>query len=468
MDSLLTTVIGTTDRYRLLPANAPVLVMVSGGGDSVALLHLLASGALGQHPLRVLHVDHMLRGDHAAADARFVDRLCIQLGVEYRCVAFDVAAYAADAGLNLEDAGREIRYRFAEEELDGWLDEMRRPRDEGRIAVAHSRDDRVETFFMRAIFGSGTGALASIAPSRGRIIRPLLDCDRSDIRAWLESRGHEWREDESNADDSRTRAFVRHRLVPQAEELNPSFRASLARTMNLLADDDALLSELARTFALQFAEVEPDRVVIDRAMMGTLDRTMARRTLREAIRRGFPEASRLEAAHVEALADGLSCVDFARDLPGGLRASNEYGNMDIFRAGGEDPSVVPSLLMLPGTALLGPAGAIEATLASSHDTTGDDRSIVIDGLACEAGLVVDSMREGDRMQPLGMEGTRKLSDLLIDGKIPRRLRKAVPVVRCGEHVVWLAGVRMSERYKVGPSTTVAYRLTWRPGDDAGQ
>jgi len=450
----------------MFPAGAPVLVMVSGGGDSVALLRLFSACEFGELRLRVLHVNHLLRGAESDADEAFVRELCASVGVECRVVRYDVAAHAAEFGLNLEDAGRQIRYRFAAEELDALCAELGEPPGRGRIATAHTRDDRIETFFMRAIAGSGSGGLASIAAVRDRIVRPLIGCDRAQVREWLESAGATWREDASNADVERSRALVRAEIVPAAQRLNPGFRSSLERTMDLLGDDDALLTSMSSAFARDFAEVRPDvDVAFEREWMRTLERTMARRTVRSALHQAFPDASRIEAAHVEALVDGLADDSFARDLPGGLRARTEYGKMIVSRTTASNPRVAPCLLPLPGTADLGESGRIVAENTGSNDTTGDAHSVVIDAGGIGGELTVDSPREGDRMRPLGMDGSRKLSDLLIDAKVARAKRPATPVVRDGERIVWLASVRMSDEYRVTGNTTRAVRLTWIKADD---
>lgn len=450
----------TVARRALLPADAPVLAMVSGGADSVALLRLLAGGLLGETgPVAVLHVNHMLRGEEADADARFVERLCGDLGVACTIAVFDVAEYARDNALNLEDAGRRIRYRFAAEALEALCATAGVRPERGRIATAHTRDDRVETFLMRAIVGAGAGGLASIPYRRHAIVRPLLDCDRAQIRAWLRETGQEWREDASNSDTTRLRALVRAEIVPVAERVNPAFRETLARSMDLLGDDDALLSRMARDFGRDFAESADGRVSFERDWMRSLDRSMARRTVRSALVAEFPEASRLDASHVEALVDGLADDSFARDLPGGLRAETEYGRLVVSRVRTDDGAVAPSLLPIPGTAKLGPAGRIIAEEVAADNVVGDANSVTIAADAL-GGLVVDSPRAGDRMRPFGMEGSRKLSDLLIDAKVPRRDRPLVPVVRDGDRVVWLAGVRMSEEYRVGAQTARAVRLTW--------
>lgn len=468
MKQLIASAAATVARHDLLASDAPVLVMLSGGGDSVALLRVLASGGLGERPTRALHVNHLLRGEESVADEEFCAELCDELGIECRVVRFDVAAYARDEALNLEDAGRIIRYRFADEELDAWCHEIGVPSSRGRIATAHTLDDRVETFFMRVISGSGPGALSSIAARRGRVIRPLIESGREEVRAALEADGHGWREDASNSDTARSRALVRAELLPVARRLNPNYRAAVARSMDLFGDDDALLARMAAGFARDFADRAPGEVRFDRQWMLTLDRAMARRTVRTAVLETFPDASRLEAAHVEAIVDGLAEDTFRRDLPGGLSAFTEYATLVVSRTDTDTPRVAPCLLPLPGHAHLGAAGVIIASPAAVGDVDGERDSVVIDATRVAGELTVDSVREGDRMRPLGMDGSKKLSDLLVDAKVPRRLRRSVPVVRDGERIVWLAGVRMSDEYRVTPATDRALRLTWHRADDVSE
>ena len=455
-------VLVTSRRLDLLPQGAPVVAMVSGGADSVAMLRLLVAGEMGwSGPLTVLHVNHLLRAEESDGDAVSVETLCAELGVACRIERIDVAAHAAAHGLNLEDAGRRVRYRLADEALDAACAAAGVAPSRGRIAVAHTRDDRVETFLMRAITGAGATGLASIPYSRGRIARPLLDCDREDLRAYLDDLGQTWREDASNTDTTRLRALIRHEIVPVAEQVNPAFRETIARSLDLLAADDALLSRMASDFARDFAEVAPGELVeFDREWMRTLERTMARRVVRSTVLSAFPEASRIDSAHIEALVDGLKDDDFARDLPDGLRAWTEYDRLVVSQAAATQPTVVAlSLLPLPGIADLGRAGRITAEEVDPEDHSGTPDSVVIDAGDLTQ-LAVGAPHEGDRMRTLGMDGTSKLSDLLIDAKVARRLRPATPVVRDGGSIVWLAGVRMSDEYRVGPESVRAIRLTW--------
>lgn len=452
----------TSADHGMLSEGSIVLALVSGGADSTALLRLLAAGELGDWSgrLSVLHVNHLLRGADADEDAVFVEELSSALSVPCRVVRYDVAGYAAAEGLNLEDAGRQVRYSLAESELDARCAQLGVAPSRGRIVTAHTLDDQLETFLMRLVTGAGPGGLRAMAAVRGRIVRPLLDARRVDITDYLAAIGQDWREDATNADTTRLRSWVRHDLLPVVERMNPSFDATLTRTVRIIAEEDALLSEMSGAFARDFADVRDDRLEFDCGMMATLSRPMARRTLRDALMRTFPEASRIEAAHIEALLGGLHDPAFARDLTFGLRAEAEYGKLAVFRRDDIAPPVAPCLLALPGTCSLGPLGVITARVAEPGDITDDPYTAFIDADTVSGELVVDALRDGDRMRPLGMSGSKKLQDLLTDAKVPRRLRASTPVVRDGERIVWVAGVRMSDEHKVTPQTRSVMALTW--------
>lgn len=456
--------------HEMFIEGVPLLVMVSGGSDSVALLRLLASADVATPvPLAVLHVDHCLRQHASQRDAEFVQRTCAALNIPCFVERVDIAGIARNEGLNLEDTGRRERYRLANEHLDQLCAQTGVSGQVGRIAVAHTRDDRTETFLMRVAQGAGATGLTSLRPVRGRVVRPLIDTTREQLRAYLSEVDQEWCEDATNADTNRLRAKIRHELVPLMREINPQFDGALERTLALLADEDDLLREMGEAFARDFAETVDGEVVFDRAMMSTLSRPMKRRTIRSALLGSFPETSRLEFEHVERLVEGLDIEGFAHDLPDGLRAHDEYGRMVVSRAGEGPAAMASCLLPVSGSCDLGSAGTLEITPAEPESLDSDAFAALIDADAIGVGLSVGSAVEGERMRPLGMQGSKKVSDLFVDAKIPRRLRGTVPVVRDGDRVVWVAGVRMSEEYKITETTVRAVRLVWKSrGEPSGE
>ena len=467
MSGLLDIARDTTRRHGLFAAGAPVVLMVSGGADSVALLRAAAAGAFGDITPSVLHIDHMLRGAASDGDAAFVEALCDELAVCCSRVSIDVAAYADQHGLNLEDAGRRVRYREADLELDARCAGAGVSPEIGRIATAHTLDDRAETTLMRLAQGAGAGGLVSPRYRRGRVVRPLLDCTRVDVVSYLQGLGQPWREDATNLDTARLRARVRAELMPLLRGINPRFDEAIARTLTLLGDEDALLDDLAREAARTGARWSGDELSLDRGPLAALPRALQRRVVRGALRGAFPEASRIEFDHVEAVCDGLAPGPFARDLPDGLRAFAEYGRLIISREAESAGRVASVELPVPGSVDFDGIGRLTAHAGGDEAPSPDPSTALVDAGALTGPLTVGPIGPGDRMRPFGMQGTRKVSDILIDAKVPARVRSQVPVVRDGERIVWLAGVKSSEDYRVGPRTSRTVRLMWEPTNPEG-
>ena len=229
------------DQYDMLPEGSRVLCAVSGGADSMCLLHWLHAlqGERG-FQLYAAHFEHGIRGEESLRDAAFTEEQCRKLGVPFTLGRGDVPAWAAEGKIGLEEAARELRYRFLEETAD------RLGCD--RIATAHNRNDNAETLIMNLCRGSGTRGLAGIPPVRGKLIRPLLTTDRAEIEAFLTENGVPHVEDSSNRDDGLTRNRIRHQILPMLEEMNPSVLAALSRTAALVRQDEEFLNRMAEDF----------------------------------------------------------------------------------------------------------------------------------------------------------------------------------------------------------------------------
>jgi tRNA(Ile)-lysidine synthase len=320
--------------------------MVSGGSDSVALARLLPR-LYPQQSYTILHVNHQLRGEDAEGDERFVVALAHELGLPCEARRIDVAALtAARANGNVEDVGRQARYEAATEVLDGLCRQAGLNPARGRIATAHTRDDRVETLFMRLIVGGGGSGLSSIPFVNGRTIRPLLNCTRAELReAVVKVRvplttvplttrptpGHAlWREDASNRDTRRLRAFVRHEVIPLLEARNPELPATVARSLDVLADEDAYLQR--RTDELLGQASIPCSNDGEIRLASTLfdeDPVLVRRAVREACRRVMPPNARLTFEHIAAVAANGRHIGFATDIPGDVTVRNVCGTLVI-------------------------------------------------------------------------------------------------------------------------------------------
>lgn len=257
------------DRYDMLPEGTHVLCAVSGGADSIYLLHQLKMMEK-ERGLRIsaAHFDHGLRGEESDRDRTFTQQQCGALDVSCTVGSGDVAAFAAENRIGLEEAARTLRYRFLEETADFLHC--------SRIATAHTANDNAETVLMNLCRGAGSRGLAGIPPVRDRLIRPLLQTGRDEIEAWLRENGIPWVEDSTNGDDGFTRNRFRHRMIPLLAEENPAFLDALSRTTELLREDDACLCREAEAFLRQNLR---DRAIPAKALL-SLEPAVAARVLR--------------------------------------------------------------------------------------------------------------------------------------------------------------------------------------------
>lgn len=470
---------------------APVVLMVSGGADSTALLVLAANSTLdiadgrgkahiARERLHVLHVNHQLRGIDAQEDEEFVCELALRYGIPCTVRRADVAALAAAGDGNVENAGRELRYAAAAELANMLSDKVGTPRSAARILTAHTADDRAETFFMNALRGTGLAGLASIPRRRNRIVRPLLDFEHDELCNLLTMRGIVWREDKTNSDTRYLRSYVRHKLLPVAKERNARLSTTLSATCDILSDEDAYLTQLAaRALRELTRRQDGGMIALDAGRLAASEVVIARRVVKQVIARLAPGA-RVEARHINALLQLVAAGSGSVQVVEGIDARVEYGLLFVrarrIEAAGElaawlevpSPHVITTAPDARGTLSLSggrtlvarlatvPRGADPVALARAHGKEWAGASVLLDAVACgvdpERGgrLWVDAPSAGDVLCPLGMHGqSKKLSDLLNEAKIPAADRAGVPILRTGPRgqIVWIAGIRADERVR---------------------
>ena len=411
----------------LVRPGEPLLVMVSGGGDSVALLDI--AQRLGAS-VSVLHVNYRLRED-SALDEQLVRRLC-----EARGVPLTVEHVELGGEGNLQERARDARYGLAERLA------------EGDYAAAHTASDQAETVLFRLAVSPGSRALLGMAPRRGRLVRPLLQVTREEVRDHLRAEGLEWREDPSNADRRFARARVRHDVLDALHELSPAVERTIAETARQLRDEaDVLdaavadaLSGLGGGPAITLAALREHPPALQRLVLRALAE-------QEAGEPGPRALSRREADEILALGDrGTKSLD----LGGGLRAVAEYGTLRFTRSRDAEPPA-PVELAVPGRARFGD-WELEAALAGPGD-------VAVKDLA--GAVTVRAWCEGDRMRPAGLGGSKSLQDLFTDRKVPRALRRTLPVVESGGAIVWVAGVAVDERFAAEEGAPGTVSLTAR-------
>ena len=494
---------GQAEGQRCGQVIAPVILMVSGGADSMALLHMAATESLdlgdgaglariAKERLHVLHVNHLLRGADADADQRFVQETCDSLGISCTVLRVDVAKLAQECDGNVEEMGRRVRYDAARELAQRLCTEQRVSRQKAKILTAHTADDRAETFMMNVMHGSGMSGLASIPRHRGLIYRPLLDYTHDQLKDWLKARGLDWHEDATNTDTHYLRAYMRHNVLPLLKARNPMLVQTVCKIADLMTDEDDYLEAKAarklRQITLRKSEFS---LVLDALKLSSTDMVIARRVVRIVARQLIPEAW-LEFRHVDAVLEAVAAGVGVANLPQNLEARVRLGTVTFSftgaagsasAAGGaasnEPAGTVPAAatfgehLAVPGTLELADGRVLSARIlpvehgfdvvsyATAHSQEWLGESVLLDAQACGVdpvhggSLWVSGPEAGDTMQPLGMHGqSKKISDLLGEAGVPVESRSMMPIVRTNirGHVVWVAGIRPDERVKCTQDT----------------
>ncbi|HEY4745584.1 MAG TPA: tRNA lysidine(34) synthetase TilS [Desulfuromonadaceae bacterium] len=432
-------------RHHLFRPRDTVIVGLSGGADSTALLELLS--ALPDHPVRLVaaHLNHCLRGPDADADEAFCRALALRHGIPFESRRIDVAELADQQGLNLEDAGRRSRIAFFDELAAKW--------QATAVALGHHADDQAETVLMRLLRGAGPDGLAGMPWRNGRgYIRPLLGVSRAEIEAWLTARGIGWREDASNRDTAFLRNRIRHELLPLLEQYTPAIRERLTTTAGLLADENALLEQLAETTFARACSRDGDAWSCDIGMLAEQPAAMRRRVLRLMLERcagSLDHVARQHIADLELLLDSPR-PNATLNLPQGLTAVREYGVLRLLRR--PSPAPLPYVLDIPGpgTYPLPDGGALSVSLEPApHAMAPLPRHIAcFDAAKAPFPWQVRTFRAGDRMVPLGMDGSKKVKDIFIDLKIPLPQRSRIPLLFSGDTLIWVCGLRSSELARV--------------------
>lgn len=422
-----------TAEYAMLPPGGHILCAVSGGADSVCLLHLLRERAAQDgFTLTAAHYNHRLRGQESDRDAAFVEGLCQAWGLPCVTGSGDVAGEARRLGQGVEETARSLRYAF--------LEETALRVGAAVIATAHNADDNIETLFLHLVRGSGLQGLTGIPPRRGRLVRPLLTTSRAEIMACLKAADLPHVEDSTNTDTAYARNKMRHEVLPLLRTLNPRLDENLGGAMaRLRADNDYLNAQAAN--AAGEAHWADDDLVIAAPLLARQPDPIAVRMVRWLfLQMG---ESQFRSAHLQ------SVVDLARsdapsgkvELPHGLTAYRVYGEL-LLTVCGEDPlpPFTPVPLSLEGETVLPEIGwsfVCKRSAAPDLPPTDPDH-IYLDPAALRGTLTIRPRQTGDRLT-LPRRGTKTVKKLFIDAKFPRRDRDRVPLLSDEGGPLWLAG-----------------------------
>ena len=436
-----------TVEYAMLPQGGTVLCAVSGGADSVCLLHLLRerarqTGARG-FALIAAHFDHQLRGEFSTGDRVFVENLCKMWTIPLYLGSGDVAGEAARRGKGIEETAREMRYAFLEKTAEEVGADV--------IATAHNAGDNAETLLLHLVRGTGLQGLTGIPPRRGKLVRPLLTTTRGEILAYLEEHGLSWREDGSNQDERYARNYLRAQVMPRLRALNPRLEETMARTARLLRADNDVLNAQAFQLAQQARWAEDD-LVIEARLIAQAPSGVAARAVRQILARMGDGESACSAVHLEAVAALARGRDPSAvvDLPGGLMAQRVYDEL-LFTTQTEAGSFPPRLLALEGeTWQKGALFGCRCRRAVCPEKSAPGVCYIA---AFQGRPLLRPRLSGDQIKLPGRD-TKSLKKLFIEAKIPRRDRERISVLADEGGIIAVAGF--------GPS---AGRMA-RPGEEA--
>lgn len=448
MRPLEANVAATIERHDLFRSNQTIFIALSGGADSVALLRAIC--ALG-YGVEALHCNFCLRASESDADEAFVRALCTGLGVPLRVERYDTRGYAREHGLSIEMAARELRY--------GWFARVRSAASPTVVAVAHNADDQIETMLLNLSMGTGLRGLSGMPYKRhDGIVRPLMDCSRSEVEAYLTELGASWREDSSNASLIYKRNLIRHRLIPLFEELNPAFRQGASRTIEHLRGAEAyyhLGLEEARAEVCQGG----DRLHIPSLLSGLHPPTLIYELLTPL---GFSSAQCADiASSLSTLPSGRRFLSHSHGVVRGGDYLEIYRRdekafegctIDISRAGEVDlPIGVLRWRILPSTEGL-------SLKCTPNEALLDWRRIC----TLSTKLTIRARGSGDKLYPFGMKGGKLLRRIFIDGGFSHRERTEALLLTLCDEVLWLIGRLADRRYALTDTTREVLSLSLTP------
>uniref|UniRef100_A0A7C3UWK0 tRNA(Ile)-lysidine synthase n=1 Tax=Desulfobacca acetoxidans TaxID=60893 RepID=A0A7C3UWK0_9BACT len=441
-----------------------VLAAVSGGPDSVALLHTLVrlGPDWGLH-LGVAHFNHGLRGRDSQEDAAFVAGLAQGLDLPLHLGEGDVRGLARTQKISLQMAARRLRLAF--------LEQIRRAQRYDLVALGHTADDQVELFFLRLLRGAGPEGIKGMWPCSRRLVRPLLAVGKGVALAWLQREKLPYREDLSNLSRNYLRNRIRLDLMPLLQrDYNPRLKAAVWRLMALLQEDERSLGDAVdRAWEAAGTWVAPDYAALSLPRLLALSPALQTRLLRRTLG-GFLSHQEITADQVQNL------LDLAQGKKsGGLisfttcRVARAGSELHLFPALPPPPAPNISLLQGPGAMLAAGDWRLEARFLTEPRPSQPPESpdlVWLDADRVSFPLGLRPVLPGDRFWPEGAKGARKMQDFLVDARIPRWLRPYLPLVLSEERIIWVPGLRRAEPVKITPRTSRLLELSLSPATPA--
>lgn len=430
-------VLKTIEKYNMLSPGDTVVVGLSGGADSVALFKVLCA-LKNKFNLTIhsAHINHMIRGDEAERDSDYAKKLSEENNIPFHLLKCDIPKMAKELGISEEMAGRKVRYEF-----------FKKTAPDGKIAVAHHMGDSVETTIINMIRGSSLKGLKGISAVNESIIRPLIECSRDEIENYLEELGISYVTDSTNYEDIYTRNIIRNKIIPQMSEINPNLISTVFENSRLLQDDEDFISKTCKELSHNLIYKDEDKIILKTCH--DIHISIKRRLIIECCRMINKDAN-ISASVIESIAD---METGGRIKFSGICAERSYNNIIFSEIFHEVPEfskkiTVPCTVNIPEI-----SKSYEFKIVSKNEITAYKKEYIYLDSDKLGELTIRSRADGDAFSPLGMQGRKKVKDFLIDLKIPRFERGALPILESGGKIVAILCQRADEAYKVTDKTT---------------
>jgi tRNA(Ile)-lysidine synthase len=435
------------DDNQLFTQNDSLLLGISGGADSSVLLHLIDNAG---YNFSIAHCNFNLRGSEADADQHFVEQLASKYGVDFHVVSFDTGRIAADKGISIEMAARQLRY--------DWFDQLCEQHGYNAVVVGHHLDDVLETFMLNLSRGTGIRGLSGIKSKAGRVVRPLLFATRNEIIEYAKSNNIEYRHDSSNDDVAIKRNKVRHQIIPLFEELNPAFKRRLSDTISYLSETESIFLDRVENLKNELINTDGQLFKIQLSAL--------------------KELQPLKIFMYELLRD----YGFNSDMVDELILATEQAQGQLFYSSSHrlvvdrynliiskisDQSTNDVFYIENGQSEIEKPLEMSFSLADNHPDfiiPRSSRLAVLDFDKLSFPLLIRRWRNGEYFKPLGMSGFKKLSDFFIDQKMSIPEKENTWILVSDNKVVWIIGKRIDDRFKLTADTKRILQIKLGPND----
>ena len=431
----------TLKKYKMLTQGEKVILGVSGGADSIAMLYALNELVDYGLELIVAHLNHGIRGDEAKGDAEFVKETAKSLRLTFVYGEVDTLSFKEESQLSLEDAARTLRYKF--------FDQVLNKHYATKIATAHTLDDQAETVLMRLLRGSGSRGLSGIPPVSNSIVRPLIDTSRSEIEEYLRSKGVEWVEDSTNESPEFLRNRIRQDLLVELESYNPQIKETLSRTAEILRSEEEFIRKEALKHFDDIFSPNKSELIGDLKYYRSVEKPLRFSLLRLTIEKLNTSLKNISSTHIVSADDFLlsETASGEVELPQGTVIVKGYDTFLVTRKSELELEFSYSI-QSPGKWSF-PEFSVSIEYIITDELAENDESVAyFDPETVSFPIEVRNFKPGDRFSPLGMTTSKKLQDYFTDIKLPKFLRSRVPIFISKDEIMWLGGIRLDNRFKV--------------------